>query len=282
MYFNKIDSDGKNKEGIGSICQFQLLGYGLSKSLGQSYYFNKFKNVAVGKNKDNLDNELNNFFNFDYDQDETRKYFKIFEGYFGDRQSSLNKIQRKLFYMLCNFFIKKIFTKKIIINLFDEINYESEILYDNNFLNVAIHLRSPQYNQDVIFEKKRRVYYDLFSQIDYLNALIRVIEHTNNDKKIKFFIFTDTKHNNLNQLKPLRESNNVEYVITNNIPKTIYHLASADILIAANSGLSLISHYLSSGTTFFHESIKLRNEPIYPNAITVDDDGFFDTKNKIQ
>ena len=57
--------------------------------------------------------------------------------------------------------------------------------------------------------------------------------------------------------------------------KTIFHLINADILFAANSGLSLISHYLSTGITYFHNSIKLRNEPVYPNVVFVDDDGYF-------
>ena len=273
MYFNKIDSDGKNKEGIGSICQFQLLGYGLSKSLGQSYYFNQFKNVAVGKNKDNLDDELNNFFNFDYDQDETRKYFKIFEGYFGEKQSILNKIQKKLFYILCNLFIEKMQKNKYLINLSKNLYYEGEKLFDENKINVAIHLRSPQYKQDVIFEEKRRVYYDLFSQVDYINTIIRTLEHENLSN-INFFIFTDTNHANLKLIFPLKKTNKISYIITDDIAKTIYHLVKADILIAANSGFSLISHYLSDGKTYFHKSILQRNEAIYRNSILLNDKGY--------
>lgn len=273
MYFNKIDSDGKNKEGIGSICQFQLLGYGLSKSLGQVYHFNKFKNVAVGKNENNLDDELNNFFNFDYDLDETRKYFKIFEGYFGDRQSFLIKIQRKLFYILCNLFIKKIQKNKYLINLSKNLKYGGEKLFDENKINVAIHLRSPQYIQDVIFEEKRRVYYDLFSQVDYINTIIRTLEHENSSI-INFFIFTDTNHANLELMYPLKKTNKISYVITDDISKTIYHLVKADILIAANSGFSLISHYLSDGKTYFHKSILQRNEPIYINSVLLNDNGY--------
>ena len=275
MFLQLIDSDGKNKEGIGSLCQFQLLGVGISEFLNYKFFFNGFKNVAVGKNTQNLDKELNNFFNFQFTKNESMNSFKVFKGYFGDKQTFSDKLKKKAFFLLARLLISKIFKRKSIINLSNNLIYEGEVLYKDDMTNVAIHLRAPQYNQDVIFEKNRRVYYDLFKQIDYYNTLIRCYEHINNSKNIKFYVFTDYEFKNLELIHPLKESNKIEYVITNNIEKTIFHLINADILFAANSGLSLISHYLSTGITYFHNSIKLRNEPVYPNVVFVDDDGYF-------
>lgn len=285
------NSNGRNIEAIGSMCQYQLIFYSVCKTYNLNYYFQDFKNIA-GKvppelKQDIWDKNLNNFFNFNNSNNlksSSKIYdFDFIEDYFTKNTIFKRKIQRQILFYLFRKNIKSIFNKKIISKLNQHISYDDKIFFSkNNSIKISIHLRSPFPEIDIIFSENREVFYGLHRQVDYLNTILRQLEHKFKDKNFEVHIFSKKHFSELLEIKFLNKENIVKIHSDEKLEITLYHLIFSDLLIGSNSGLSYIAHYLSSGRSIFKQSYKNTNRPFYPNCIETNELGYIQNLNNLE
>lgn len=284
VFFQKIESNGYDHEGIGSVFNYQLMGYGISKSFGLKYYFDKFENIGGwqmnNENKSFWDEKFNNFFNFNQNTqpyENSRNKYKVFSDYRTQGLFILIKLKRKILFKIFQFQLKKIESKNILKQLSENISYSGPNYLDKDFTNVSIHIRSIQ-KFDQVFDSHRGFFYGLNSQVDYYNLVIRQIEHRFQEEKFKFHIFSTGEIKNFENINNTLEQNKTIIHLDDDPLIPIYHFINSEIFLMSNSEMSHICHFLNKGINLVPSNVEYRN--YYSKSVKVSSQGFIENLNE--
>ena len=284
VFFQQIESNGYDHEGIGSVFNYQLMGYGISKSLGMEYYFDEFENIGgwqmTNEDKITWDNNFNNFFNFDkYTlKGNKNKEYKVFSDYRRVGNFPFIKLKRKILFKLFKLQLNKIEKTNILKNLKNNIKYDGPNYLDDDYINISIHIRTTQ-KFDQVFESHRDFFYGLNQQIDYYNLVIRQIEHRFQNDKLKFHIFSTGNKENFKDIKNFLPHNETLLHLDDNPLVPIYHFINSEVFFMSNSEMSHICHFLNNGLNLVPGHVLYRN--YYKNSVKVNKDGFIENINSL-
>lgn len=270
------------REGIGAICQYQLMLYSICRKFNVEFYNSGFKNIGhstYNNFQGDWSNCFTKFFNFSSERNIENKFsFSDIDHYFINFiEENKNNDHDILIYLdpekvltygqsIVDEIYEKEYLKEIKNNFVFSGNY-----FSSNYLNISFHIRSLN-PEDIIFQDCRE-YYNL-KEIDKYIGLIDSLKNICLGEKVKLHIHSQGNTDDF--LKLLKCSqNNFEVVLhLNDDPiSDIYHMAHSDLLIMANSSFSWISHLLNYNTTIVRDNFW---HAIYPNTLKMNGDYCFD------
>jgi hypothetical protein len=271
----KVNSDGENSEGIGSMAQYQLIAYGLSKHLNLKYAFLGFKNLQHYQhhsqyNKNSWCELFNNYFNFPnelfhHDYDEIKMGIYDLFNYIKTK-NKLNKDlvidinPKELFHLNVNDY------KQHINKLSDNINHKIQL--DKTKNNISIHIRS--LNKIDTDLDPVRDYFDE-TKTSYYSNLINNIDKVPTKKEKIYHIHSQTEET---KLKFLEENINskIIYHINSNPCISLSYMIQSDLLVGSKSSFSYIAHLLNKNKSLFRNNFWMH---LYHQTFLIDENGNF-------
>jgi hypothetical protein len=270
MIFLSTTSDGLHTAGLGSITQWHLLLFCISKELNVNVSVDPYYRIGHNYHSvSNWDETFTKFFNFPY-----TKKFDVdldFDGSYDELKEGLISIEKeyesskRVGVHISHGTIKDIIiSNKNLISEFCEKKYLDEIknnfyiedtYFSSEYINVSFHIRveNPK-DTDHAFHLRETVY-DLDKEFNRHKNIIKYIKDENSDKKIHLHIHSQEDEDRYHNFYQFCDENfKVSLHLDDNPIRDIYHMCNADYLIMANSSYSWICHLLNSNTTFARDN----------------------------
>lgn len=273
-------SDGKHTEGIGAMVQYQMACYAAAKMYNLSYAFLGFKNLTHYQYFDitqqKFCDDINLFFSlpneFDRSEDYDVIYFERIDNILLDYIRSHNQEDN----ILC-------FISQVGLMQFMETNLKTieekywfqdlkkylqlpKVQKKDELLQVSIHVR--KLTQTDCDPNPIRDLYDISKQqrlINFINKMFNIIDCN---------IHIHSQGKDIVGIKKLLSNQDRIFFHLDEYPtKTLSDLINSDILIAANSSLSYISHLYGNQITLIRDNFYHRT---YQDVLKLDQNFNFD------
>lgn len=277
--FLQTNTNGFNSEGIGSVIQWNLLLYGISKKLQVNFSAQPFVNIShyqynnVSKQK--WSEDFTTFFNLSHQQN-----FDIEYNFDGEYQDLVNFIhehkddQKNVCVEVSkNFLIKEsfplleeFFEHQYLKEIKENLVYEKETYFNDEDFNICLHLRSPN-SCDVPTYPEMETYL-IYKNVDDIKNIFDILKQRLYDKRVCVYVHSQGDQSNFVDLLNLSDKNfNIVLKLNEHPIDDIYHMANADLLIMSKSSYSWTSHLLNFNQTIVRDNFY---QPTYPNRIYLD------------
>lgn len=282
------NTNGFNKEGIGSVIQWNLILYGICKKMKVNFYANKFINISHYQynnvDKETWSNDYTDFFNIHKPQKFDIEY--DFDGGFDDLNEFINEnkkseknvcVEVNKEFVIQNGFpiLDEIFEKKYLKDIKDNLQYNKKSYFDEQKVNVSLHLRSLN-NCDVPTYPSMETYL-VYKGSDDINNIFDILKEKFYDRHVCVYIHSQGK---LNDFEDLVKFSNEKFEIILKLNEhpidDIYHMSKSDVLIMSKSSYSWIAHLLNFNQTIVRDDFY---QPTYPNRIYLDSSYKFNPDN---
>lgn len=280
MIFLTTNTDGWDEEGIGSICQWNLLLFCIAKDLGIQVSIPPFQNIThydyTDYSSEQWSKSFTDFFKFPYFEN-----FDLelnFDGTHTDLKNFVEENKdndKKILIHVPKTFIVEHGQKNI--KLFFERQYLKEIknnlqvkkiYFSEETLNISLHIRSNNSN-DVDFSDNREVFLRNIDTSKFIN-LIEDLKEKHTNEIVHLHVHSQGELENFYDIVSLSEEKFQIFCHLNEHPTVdIYHMSNADFLIMANSSYSWICHLLNYNPTYVRDNFW---HAVYPNAIFLNSD----------
>lgn len=283
--FLETNTDGFNREGIGSVIQWNLLLYGISKKLGVNFFAKPFKNISHYQYNDILrekwSEDFTQFFNlhsphtfdleynFDGDCQDLVEFIKDNK----DSRKNINIEVNKKFVIDNGFpLIPEFFEKGYLKDIKENLTYNKETYFDKNIFNISLHLRT--LNSCDIPTYPEMETYLVYKDSSHIKNIFDILKERLYNKKVCVYIHSQGDKNDFTDLLEFSEENFEIILKLNEHPiDDIYHMSNADLLIMSKSSYSWIAHLLNFNQTLVRDNFY---QPTYPNRVFLDSDYKFD------
>ena len=272
------NTDGWDTEGIGCICQWNLLLFCISKDLGVNLSIPPYKNIAhynyTSYSSEEWSGSFTKFFNFPHETNFDVEY--EFNGSYEDLKVFVEDNKNKKEKILVN--VPKMFIVdhgQSNINRFFEKQYLKEIrdglqvddtYFKDGVVNISLHIRSNNAN-DTDFSNFREAFGRHIDSSKF-KTLIGELIGKHKDEQVHLHIHSQGQIENFYDIMELStESFKITCHLNDHPTKDIYHMSHADYLIMANSSYSWICHLLSGNPTYVRDNFW---HSVYPNAVFLD------------
>lgn len=272
------NTDGWDTEGIGCICQWNLLLFCISKDLGVNLSIPPYKNIAhynyTSYSSEEWSGSFTKFFNFPHETNFDVEY--EFNGSYEDLKVFVEDNKNKEEKILVN--VPKMFIVdhgQSNINRFFEKQYLKEIrdglqvddtYFEDGVVNISLHIRSNNAN-DTDFSNFREAFGRHIDSTKFKTLIGELIEKYK-DEQVHLHIHSQGQIENFYDIMELStESFKITCHLNDHPTKDIYHMSRADYLIMANSSYSWICHLLSGNPTYVRDNFW---HSVYPNAVFLD------------
>lgn len=272
------NTDGWDTEGIGCICQWNLLLFCISKDLRVNLTIPPYKNIAhynyTSYSSEEWSGSFTKFFNFPHETN-----FDVecdFNGSYEDLKVFVEENKNKEEKILID--VPKMFIVdhgQSNINRFFEKQYLKEIrdglkvddtYFENGVVNISLHIRSNNAN-DVDFSNSREAFGRHIDSTKFKTLIGELIEK-HKDEQVHLHIHSQGQIENFYDIMELyTESFKITCHLNDHPTKDIYHMSHADYLIMANSSYSWICHLLSGNPTYVRDNFW---HSVYPNSVFLD------------
>jgi hypothetical protein len=278
--FLETNTNGFNKEGIGSVVQWNLLLFCMAKDLGVEISVLPFKNIAhynyTNYTSKEWSESFTNFFKFPYTSE-----FDVeleFDGEYKDLEDFIDEnlhteknisisIPKKFIVEHGQKNISKYFQKKYLTEIKQNIAVDKNY-FQKNHLNICLHIRSNNPN-DVDFDICREAFLRHIDDSKFKN-IITELKDKHQDNKVCLHIHSQGDIENFNNILNLSTKNfKIKCHLNEHPTVDIYHMSNADFLIMANSSYSWICHLLNYNPTYVRDNFW---HSVYPNAIFLNSD----------
>jgi len=170
----------------------------------------------------------------------------------------------------CKLFLDAEFIKNLQ-EKFEDSDYKpDEIFFEQQFLNIAIHIRRGDVWDAYKAGSKRRMFTNkLVSQDYYVNLLDRLQDFFHKSSKpIRFHIFSDGEPDNFDQFEFTdgdsailkfesgKVIKNIQFHLRRNTLDTLYHMIKAPILVPGKSTFSVVAALLNTSFIFYDDQIR--------------------------
>jgi len=261
MYTVATSSDGKNTEGIGALAQYQLMCIGLAKLHELDYTFSPFVGLQhyqyFNVTQERFCQDVNNLFNFDAAPlpTEQTRYLSPVE--------LMREGQEKL---------EGLFPTLSKQNLYLE---DSKKYFKQDEVNVAIHVRV--YTQTDCCTASSREYFNANGNLDhkaYYANIMSTLKKAYGGRKVVFHVYSQGTPKDFEFFFDLDP--NVILHIEEYPTVSLYHMATSDVLVMANSSLSYVAHLYGKCFTIARDSFyhKLYEK----TSVRADQTGSFDVE----
>jgi len=278
MIYLTTNTDGWDTEGIGSICQWNLLLFCISRDLEVNPSIPPYKNIAhydyTSYSSEEWSESFTKFFNFPYETEFDVEY--DFNGSYEDLKVFVEENKNKEEKILID--VPKMFIVdhgQSNINRFFEKQYLKEIrdglkvddtYFEDGVVNISLHIRSNNAN-DVDFSNSREAFGRHIDSTKFKTLIGELIEK-HKDEQVCLYIHSQGQIENFYDIMELStESFKITCHLNDHPTKDIYHMSHADYLIMANSSYSWICHLLSGNPTYVRDNFW---HSVYPNAVFLD------------
>lgn len=278
--FLETNTDGFDREGIGSVVQWNLLLFCIAKDLGVEVSIPSFKNIAhynyTKYSSEEWSKSFTEFFKFPY-----QSQFDLeleFDGQYKDLQDFVEEnlgTEKNILVNVPKDFIvehgqknlltyfQKEYLKEIKSNLKTNINY-----FQKKCINISLHIRSNNPN-DVDFQSSREAFLRHIDSTKFKN-LIGELKTKHKDKNVCLHIHSQGDIENFSDIIELSTKKfKIECHLNDHPTVDIHHMSNADYLVMANSSYSWICHLLNFNPTYIRDNFW---HSVYPNAIFLDSD----------
>jgi hypothetical protein len=280
-------------EGFGSVFQYILSYYLLSKKYGLKFFYTDIKNfehmIWDGyDSQEKWDKMLNEYI----------KKYLLLDDIVIDIDSNINKVyniydfisySNTLFIFNQEIQLEKCFCYSEINNTQVNIlsdnyllkNQQTLCYYDKNKINIALHIRT--FTITDCDSSSSRQYYKKGNSADYYyyNSILN-IKNLFPEEKLEFHIFTqidDTNKNSFDHYLELKDDNtNIVIHKGNDMTSDLYHLITANIIFLSRSSFSEIVNYYTKNVCLVRKS-GYKNKTLKSNVLLLNDNGKL---NKIQ
>jgi hypothetical protein len=273
--FLRTNIDGEDAEGIGSICQWNLLLYCIAKYLGVGVSIPPFKNIAhydyTEYSSEKWSKSFTDFFNFPYVENFDEEI--NFSGSYNDLEKLVKNNTKNILINIPKMFIAEHGQNNL--SLFFENRYLEDIknnlksnenYFLKNHINISLHIRSNNPN-DVDFHPSREAFLNHIDSSKFL-TLIKELQNKHINDQVCLHIHSQGTNENFYDIMNKSTENFKIICHLNDHPTTdIYHMSNADYLIMANSSYSWICHLLNYNQTYVRDNFW---HSVYPNAIFLD------------
>lgn len=278
--FLETNTDGFDREGIGSVVQWNLLLFCIAKDLGVEVSIPSFKNIAhynyTKYSSEEWSRSFTEFFKFHY-----QSQFDLeleFDGQYKDLQDFVEEnlcTEKNILVNVPKDFIvehgqknlltyfQKEYLKEIKSNLKTNINY-----FQEKCINISLHIRSNNPN-DVDFQSFREAFLRHIDSTKFKN-LIGELKTKHKDKNVCLHIHSQGDIENFSDIIKLSTKKfKIECHLNDHPTVDIYHMSNADYLIMANSSYSWICHLMNFNPTYVRDNFW---HSTYPNSIFLNSD----------
>lgn len=265
----KTNTDGWNQEGVGSICQWNILLAALAQDLGVGFCADPFSNLNHyqynGFSSKDWSDLFTKFFNFN--QRNTNNIID-YNGDLGGLKNLISTIDENVTINLPKQFIVNSCFSRIsefgsngyFTNIRNNLKFEDEVYFDSNYLNISLHLRSTNPG-DIPPDCPAMETFGVWLGEDKICNLIDRLKQKYYNEKVRLYIHSqgDTEKFSTVQNQSIE---NFEVILKlNELPtKDLYHMSYSDVLILARSSYSWIAHLLNENLTIardnFHQPLK--------------------------
>jgi len=266
----RTNTDGWNQEGVGSICQWNILLAALAQDLGVEFCADPFSNLNHyqynGFSSKDWSDLFTKFFNF-----KTRNASNKLIEYNGDingLQNLINTSNEDLTINLSKqFIVNNCFSritefgdKGYFTNIRNNLVFEDDVYFDKNYLNISLHLRSTNPG-DIPPDCPAMETFGVWLGEDKICNLIDQLKQKYYNSKVRLYIHSqgDSEKFSMVQNKSTEEFQVI--LKLNELPtRDLYHMSYSDVLILARSSYSWIAHLLNDNLTIardnFHQPLK--------------------------
>lgn len=275
--FLRTNTDGNNEEGIGSICQWNLLLYCIAKHLGAEVSISPFKNIShysyTGYSSEEWSKLFTHAFKFPYTEDYDDEL-----NFFGSYEDLKNLIKNNTKNILVNIpkmfivehgqnnlplFFKNRYLEEIKNNLICKENYFLE-----NHINISLHIRT--YNPNDNDFSLNREAFPIHSKSSHFFNLIDELQDKHNSESVCLHIHSQgTIENFCDIINKATKNFKIVCHLNDHPIEDIYHMSNADYLVMANSSYSWMCHLLNYNQTYVRDNFW---HSVYPNAIFLNSD----------
>lgn len=283
--FLETNTNGFEKEGIGSVIQWNILLYGIAKKYNVNFYAKPFVNISHYQynnvQKEKWSKDFTEFFNL-----HSPRKFDIEYDFGGKNQDLLNFIEEnkdtdqnisievdKQFIIDNGFpLIEEFYNKQYLKEIKDGIVYNGESYFSIKKFNISLHLRTLN-SCDVPTYPDMETYL-VYKDASHIKNIIDILKEKLSDRKVCLYVHSQGEEDIFKDLLELNEENFEIVLKLNDHPiDDIYHMLNADLLIMSKSSYSWIAHLLNFNQTLVRENFY---QPTYPNRIFLDEDYKFD------
>jgi hypothetical protein len=266
----KTNTDGWNQEGVGSICQWNILLAALAQDLNVHFCTDPFSNLNHyqynGFSSKDWSNLFTKFFNF-----KSRNLNDRVIQYDGDinglknlitssNESLTIDVSKQFIVNTCFSRISEFGDKGYFTNIRNNLVFEDDVYFDKDYLNISLHLRSTNPG-DIPPDCPAMETFGVWLGEDKICNLIDQLKQKYYNKKVRLYVHSqgDSKKFSVVQNKSTEEFQVI--LKLNELPtKDLYHMSYSDVLILARSSYSWIAHLLNDNLTIardnFHQPLK--------------------------
>lgn len=283
--FLKTSTDGWGEEGIGSVVQWNILLYALSKDLDVKFCADSFSNINHYQYNniscEEWSNQFTQFFNFEKVNNpdlEINFYGNLLDlkNHIDNHDKSSIQVLNIPKQFIVNNCLNRLdeFSNK---NLFSEIKnnlfFDDNTYFENTYLNICLHLRSTN-PSDIPPEFPAMETYGIWIGGNKIINLINQLKELYSKRNVKFYIHSQGEETNFLDLKEQTTEKFIVELKLNQTPASdLYHMSNADVLILAKSSYSWIAHLLNNNLIFARNDF---HQPIKSDVIKLDLDYNFD------
>lgn len=277
--FLQTNTNGFDSEGIGSVIQWNLLLYGISKNLKVNFSAQPFSNISHYQynnvSKEKWSEDFTKFFNlpcghnFDIEYNFDGEYQDLSNFIDENKESQKNicvEVSKKFLikegFPLLDHFFENQYLEEIKKNLV----YKKETYFDPTKYNISVHLRSLN-NCDVPTYPSMETYH-VYKNSNDIKNIFDILKEKYYDKKVFVYIHSQGDENDFQDLVEF-STNKFQVVLKiNEHPiDDIYHMSNSDLFIMSKSSYSWICHLLNSNQTIVRDDFY---QPTYPNRVLLD------------
>jgi hypothetical protein len=279
MIYLTTNSNGYDKEGIGSVVQWHLILYGICKKLELNFFANKFTNISHYQynkiRKDQWDLDYTNFFNIHTPQEFDIEY--NFNGSLEDLDDFIhenkNSTERVCIEVTKDFIIKygfpildEMFLNRHLMDIKNNLQYNKKRYFNSDKINISLHLRCLN-SADIPTYPSMETYL-VYKNANDIKKIFNVLKQKYKNRKVCLYVHSQGESKNFLDLIDF-STDNFEIILklNENPIDDIYHMSNADILIMSKSSYSWICHLLNFNQTIVRDDFY---QPTYPNRVLLD------------
>lgn len=266
----KTNADGWNQEGVGSICQWNILLNALSQELSVEFCADPFSNLNHyqynGFTSEDWSALFTNFFNFK--KRDTNNPVINYDGSLDElvtlakttNETLVINVSKQFIVDNCFSRISEFGQRGYFSNIRKNLTFNDEYYFDERYLNISLHLRSTNPG-DIPPDCPAMETFGIWLGEEKICGLIDQLKKKYYNRKTRFHIHSQGNIEKFSMIQN-QSTENFEVILKlNEIPtKDLYHMSFADVLILARSSYSWIAHLLNDNITLardnFHQPLK--------------------------
>ena len=265
MIYLTTNTDGwvtGSSEGIGSVCQWNLLLNCLCQDLRVQFCADPFTNINHWQYNDMTVQEwsyqFTSFFNF------KRKYVDVpccdFDGSYNDLVDIIHtsqilskpddmiyRVSKQFIVQNCLKRMDEFSAKGYFSTIRDSLNYQGEKYFEEGRRNISVHVRASN-SADIPPNVPSMETYGVWIGQGEICNLIENFKKVLYNEEVTLHIHSQGDESNFDEIKSAEtDSFKIELKLNRPATEDIYHMSHADILVLAKSSYSWMAHLLNGG-----------------------------------